>query len=162
VARNDDRTARPTVIDRLIDEDPRVAEDPQLSLNESVRRYKATVLRDLEWLLNTRRTITHVPDRYDEVRHSAFLFGLPDISSMSADSDPTRRRLLRDVEECIRIFEPRLSGIRVSQIDEAEGSQRRVRFVIEGLLQMEPNPERVLFDTVLDLTSGQIAVAGAG
>jgi type VI secretion system protein ImpF len=162
VAQNDDRTARLSVIDRLIDFEPRVAADPSISLNESVRRYKESVLRDLEWLLNTRRTILTVPEECAEVARSTFVYGLPDISSMSGDSEPTRRQLLRDVEECIRIFEPRLSGVRVSPVEEQEGAQRRVRFIIEGLLKMEPNPERVLFDTMLDLSSGRIQVAGGG
>jgi len=161
VAESYERTARPSVIDRLIDLEPRVAADPGISLGESVRRYKDSVLRDLEWLLNTRRTIVPLPGECVEAMKSAFVYGLPDISSMSSDSDPTRRQLLRDVEECIRIFEPRLTGVRVSPVEEVDGSQRRVRFVIEGLLRMEPNPERVLFDTVLDLSSGKIQVAGA-
>ena len=66
------------------------------------------------------------------------------------------------MEECIRIFEPRLTGVRVTPVEEKEGAQRRVRFVIEGLLRMEPNPERVLFDSVLDLASGKIQVVGGG
>ena len=162
VAQNDDRTARPSVIDRLIDFDPRLGADPGISLNESIRRYKDSVLRDLEWLLNTRRTVIRVPDECAELSRSAFVYGLPDISSMSGDSDVNRRQLLRDIEECIRIFEPRLTGVRVTQVEEKEGAQRRVRFAIEGLLRMEPNPERVLFDTVLDLSSGRIQVAGGG
>ena len=161
MARNDERTAQPSVIDRLIDQEPRQAADPNISLNESVRRYKDSVLRDLEWLLNTRRTVIGVPQDCKELARSTFVFGLPDISSISGDSEANRRQLLRDVEECIRIFEPRLTGVRVSHVEEKEGAQRRVRFVIEGLLRMEPNPERVLFDTVLDLSSGKIEVGGA-
>lgn len=162
MAQNDERTARPSVIDRLIDHDPRLAGDPGISLNESIRRYKDSVLRDLEWLLNTRRTVIEVPDECGELTRSTFTFGLPDISSISGDSDVNRRQLLRDVEECIRTFEPRLTGVHVSPVEEMEGAHRRVRFVIEGLLRMEPNPERVLFDTVLDLSSGRIQVAGGG
>ncbi len=161
MARGGEQTARPSVLDRLIDYDPNLGEDPSITLAESVRRYKASVLRDLEWLLNTRRTITRVPDTWSEVKQSAFVFGLPDVTSMSGDSNVSRRQLLRDIEEAIRIFEPRLSGVRVSHVEEKEGAQRRVRFAIEGLLKMEPNPERVLFDTVLDLASGQIDVEGA-
>lgn len=160
VADRAERTARPTVVDRLIDFEPRTAADPALSTNESVRRYKDAVLRDLEWLLNTRRSIIPVPEECAELRESVFLYGLPDVSSMSGDSDVTRRDLLHEIEECIRIFEPRLTGVRVSPVEESEGARRQVRFVIEGLLRMEPNPERVLFDTVLELSSGKIQVAG--
>jgi type VI secretion system protein ImpF len=161
VDRGGERTARPSVLDRLIDHDPRVASDPTPTLAESVRRYKESVLRDLEWLLNTRRSIIPIPEECPEVRRSVARFGLPDINSMSGDSDVTRRHLVRDIEECIERFEPRLTGVRVSLVSDADEAQRRVRFVIEGLLRMEPNPERVLFDTELDLSSGRIMVGGA-
>jgi predicted component of type VI protein secretion system len=36
-----------------------------------------------------------------------------------------------------------------------------LRFVIEGTLQLDPVPERISFDTVLDATKG-LQVRGAG
>lgn len=160
VTKASERTVRASVIDRLIDHEPRQSGDPGITFAESVRRYKESVLRDLEWLLNTRRTIVEVSDALEELRRSVFVFGLPDISSVSSDSDAARHRLLRDVEECIRLGEPRLTGIRLTPVEDTEASQRRVRFVIEGLLRMEPNPERVVFDTVLDIASGEIELSG--
>ena len=41
----------------------------------------------------------------------------------------------------------------------SEGT-RQMRFVIQALLKMDPSPERVSFDTVLDLATGQYAVEG--
>jgi predicted component of type VI protein secretion system len=35
-----------------------------------------------------------------------------------------------------------------------------MRFVIHAALKMDPSPERVSFDTVLDLSTGQYAVKG--
>jgi type VI secretion system protein ImpF len=161
VARGNDLTAKPPVLDRLIDDEPRLAEDPAISLNESIRRYKVSVLRDLEWLLNTRRTPVPVPEIHAEVANSAFVFGIPDITSLSGDSEAGRKQVLRDIEEAIRIFEPRLTGVRVSHVEDVEGARRQVRFAIEGVLRMEPNPERVVFDSMLDLANGEIAVGGA-
>ena len=34
----------------------------------------------------------------------------------------------------------------------------RMKFVVEGLLRMEPNPERVMFDTVLETGSGKFII----
>jgi type VI secretion system protein ImpF len=42
-------------LDRLIDLDPKVASDGPPSRAKSVRQLKASLRRDLEWLLNTRR-----------------------------------------------------------------------------------------------------------
>ncbi len=46
-----------SVIDRLIDQEPERKLEPPLSRAQSVRDLKAAVRRDLEWLLNTRKTI---------------------------------------------------------------------------------------------------------
>jgi type VI secretion system protein ImpF len=155
-----ERTVRPSIVDRLIDRHPGVG-DGTTTWAESVAEYRASVLRDLEWLLNTRRIADPAPDRFTEVRESVYHFGLPDVTSRSADSPEARIELARDIEECIRIFEPRLSEVRVGTRVEAEKGGRRPRFTIEALLRMDPDPERVLFDTVLDSTTGKFTVDAA-
>ena len=44
-----------SVLDRLIDLEPKAAVEAPLTRSQSVRLLKAAVHRDLEWLLNTRR-----------------------------------------------------------------------------------------------------------
>jgi len=153
-----ERTAKPSVLDRLIDTEPRESADAPLSREESERRYRNAVLRDVEWLLNTRRTNVSIPDSLPELQASAFAFGLPDLSSLSADDRETRLALVRQIERTVRQFEPRLTDVRVSLApgDEAE---RRIHFTIEALLKMEPNPERVVFDTVMEITNGDFSVS---
>lgn len=159
MAREAERTVRQTVLDRLLDDNRGVGDAP-LTWSESVERMKTSLLRDLEWLLNTRRSIERVPPNCPELRRSLFSYGLPDVSSLSSDSEVTRDLLMRDIEESIELFEPRLTQVRISPAEDGSPAQRRIRFVIEGLLRMEPNPERVLFDTVLELSSGKIFVGG--
>jgi type VI secretion system protein ImpF len=154
------RAARESILDRLVDDEVRGTADRDPTLGESVARIKASLLRDLEWLLNTRRTIEPAPASCPEVRRSVYSFGLPDVTSLSADAEGTRQLLVREIEECIRIFEPRLTQVSVVAVDTADGERRQLRFVIDGLLRMEPNPVRVLFDTVLELSSGKIVVDG--
>lgn len=148
-----DRTVRLSVLDRLIDENPRVAADPPITWDESVRRLKNAVLRDLEWLLNTRRIIAPAPEVYPEVQRSLYHYGLPDVTSVSRDSPTAVRQLVQQMEECIKLFEPRLDTIRVYVAEKAK-DQRDLRFVIEAMLRMEPNPERVVFDTILEPVRG--------
>ena len=50
-----DFTVTPSLIDRLIDRDPRAGADPPTTRAQSIRQLKAALRRDLEWLLNTRR-----------------------------------------------------------------------------------------------------------
>jgi type VI secretion system protein ImpF len=152
-----ERTAKPSIIDRLVDLAPAEAADRPMTRDESVRAYRSSILRDLEWLLNTRRTVVPVPESLTNVRASTFNYGLPDVSSLSADSMETRADLVRQIERTIRDFEPRLLDVRVTMSDD-DRVDRQIRFVIEGLLDMEPNPERVVFDTVLEMSSGDFSV----
>lgn len=154
-----ERTVRLSVIDRLIDLEPRLAGDPPTTWSESVARLKESLLRDLEWLLNTRRIAEPAPDPYGEVQNSVYHFGIPDASSLSADSDVSRLKLMRHIEKSIELFEPRLMRVRVSTPD-APSEHREIRFVVEALLRMDPSPERVVFDTVLEMASGEFRVSG--
>jgi type VI secretion system protein ImpF len=140
--------------------DPRVGNDPSISWEGSVRALEAAVLRDLEWLLNTRRIAEPAPDSYPETQRSVYHFGLPDITSLTGGTEVMRRRLVRQIDECIERFEPRLTAVRVSPIEVEAGQRRQLRFVIEAFLRMEPNPERVSFDTVLEVGSGTFRVSG--
>jgi type VI secretion system protein ImpF len=157
-----ERTVQQSLLDRLIDLDPRSSVEPAMTWAQSVRQLKAALRRDLEWLLNTRRNPEPLPEQFEELRHSVYWYGLPDITSLSRDSTEQRIWLARQIEETISAFEPRLAGVRVS-IRETEGEVRReLRFVIEGMLRMDPNPEQVVFDTVLELSSGEYQVGGTG
>ena len=156
-----ERTVQQSVLDRLIDQDPGVTADPPTTLAQSTRQFKAAVRRDLEWLLNTRRIATPAPDTFDEVPHSLYHYGLPDVTSLSADSPESRLWLLNRIEETIAMFEPRLTGVRVSLSETRADGGRELRFLIEATLRMDPNPEQVVFDTVLELGSGAYQVAGA-
>lgn len=149
-----DRTVRLSVLDRIQGDDL----PEHISWSMSVQRYKASVLRDLDWLLNTRRTSQQAPEEMVELSHSLYHYGLADITSMSGDSTTVRRWLVRHVEEVIEQFEPRLAEVRVVPVTKDDGNVRSVRFSIEALLKMDPNPERVVFDTVLEITSGKFQV----
>ena len=92
MAKNEiERTVQPSLLDRLTDSDPRVSADAHVTFAESVRRFKASIQRDLEWLLNTRRTPDAVPaDWFEHLPRSAYYYGIPDISSLSRDSRESR------------------------------------------------------------------------
>ncbi len=155
--REGDEPVRASVIDRLTSGDDAGA--PR-GWGQSVARYRASVLRDLEWLLNTRRTSEPAPEDFPELRESVYHYGLPDLGSLSADSTSDRRFLLREVERTLETFEPRLDGVQVNLADVGEAGRPEIRFSVRGLLRMEPSPERVSFDTVLSLASGRFDVEG--
>jgi type VI secretion system protein ImpF len=157
-----DRSVQQSLLDRLIDLEPKNSSEAPPTWSESVRQLKSSLRHDLEWLLNTRRIPAAAPESLEELRRSLYNFGFPDITSLGRDSREVRARLLREVEETIAIFEPRLAGVKVTLAEVGEGGNRQLRFLIEGLLRMEPNPEQVVFDTVLEISSGEYHVQGDG
>lgn len=158
--REAERTVQRSVLDRLIDDNPDDASEVSLSWTQSVRELKRAVRRDLEWLLNTRRIIEPAPEEFTELARSVYHFGLADITSLSAESGTAREWLRKQVAETIGLFEPRLSNVRVHVAPPEPGGPREVRFTVEALLLMEPDPEQVVFDTVLEVTSTTFEVRG--
>ena len=152
--RDPEKKVKQSFLDRILDEDRPATWAASAALK------RKHVLRDLDWLLNTRRTPVPVPEALVELERSLFRYGLPDISSLSADATDSSRRLARNVKEAIELFEPRLSGVRVSVSESAPGGRKEVRFKVRATLEMEPNPERVEFDTVLEISSGRFSVEG--
>ncbi len=158
--RETEETVTQSVIERLIDLDPAAKTDPPQTRSQSVRQLKAGLRRDLEWLLNTRQIAHGVPEEFPELEGSLYGYGLPDVSNLSASSIHDRNRLLRMLESTITAFEPRLSGAKVSVVESGSNSGRQLRFQIEGLLLMDPSPELISFDTVLELSSGEYQIKG--
>jgi type VI secretion system protein ImpF len=148
-----------SVLDRLIDTDPKTGAEPPLTRGQSLRQLKASLKRDLEWLLNTRQVPDERADDYTELAQSVYRYGLPDITSLSVRAVQDQARLRRALESAVAAFEPRILGTRVS-MDIVPMTARGIRFHIQGLLRVNPSPEPVAFDTMLELPGGQYEVKG--
>ena len=147
-----------SLIDRLIDLEPANSADPQSTRSQSVRQLKMALRRDLEWLLNTRRIPDEAPQAYELLSHSLYNYGLPDVTSLALNSPRDKKQLLRTIEQALADFEPRLADVRVRAVDDGTRGPRVLRFQIEGLLKMDPAPEQIFFDTLLQLSTGDCQV----
>lgn len=157
-----ERSVLPSLLDRLTDEAPDSAADPAPSFEASARAFREAVQRDVEWLLNTRRSMVPVPDRLAELRGSVFTYGLEDTTGLAVNTPDGRKRLHAMMQEALRRFEPRLADLRVRLVEQADaGGAPVVRFTVEATLRMDPSPERVVFDTVLEMSSGAYEVDAA-
>ncbi|HEY3928409.1 MAG TPA: type VI secretion system baseplate subunit TssE [Candidatus Koribacter sp.] len=146
-----------SILDRLIDDEPGVRLDSPATRASSFRQFKTGVRRDLEWLLNTRQIPDPAPREYKELFHSLYNYGLPDITSISKQSVSEQRRLLQALEQALMAYEPRILNVNVS-LDSSSQNLRVLRFRIEGMLRVDPSPEHVSFDTVLDVPTGEYEV----
>ena len=154
----------PSLLDRLLDDHPEESREPAWRDVQVIRVLKASLCRDLQNLLNAHRLLATIPEVYSELKTSLLNYGLPDLQSMEVREDHDLGLLCRLIEESIQAFEPRLQGVRVRPVIDAEGKKpidRRVRFEIEAVLVVEPLREPVLFSSSLDVASGEFAVEGA-
>ena len=156
-----DRPIQQSVLDRLIDLDPLSNVEPQPTRAESIRDFKAGVRRDLEWLLNSRRTPEAPPEDMENVSRSVLYYGVSDLSSLSGDDPEDHVRLLHYIENAIANYEPRLTNVIVTEGEATALEARRVHFSIQATLMLNPGTELVFFDTVLDLGSKEYRVRGS-
>jgi type VI secretion system protein ImpF len=147
----------PSVLDRLIDP---ASGGTAWRRGYSVEQLTDAVRRDLEDLLNTRRSAPPDADRYPEVANSIVTFGLPDLASLPAYTPQQRAAIGRVIEAVIARFEPRLRDVRATLVEPGDLTRRTVRFHIEARLAVEPAPD-VAFETVLELITGHAAVTPA-
>jgi type VI secretion system protein ImpF len=151
----------PSLLDRLLDDHPEERSEPAWREATVVRMLKAHLCRDVQNLLNARRTLADIPERYHELPISLMNYGLPDLQSLEVREDHELARLCRLIEDSIRTFEPRLQGVRVTPLAGPEGAKpidRRVRFEIEAVLVVEPLKETILLASSLDTANGEFAV----
>jgi type VI secretion system protein ImpF len=149
-----------SVLDRLIDLEPKISTEPAKSQLTSLAELKKSVRRDLEWLLNTRFFYDPSDTGLEETLKSVAFYGLPDFTGVSAKNHNEQSRMTRAIETAIRNFEPRFINVKVT-MEPLSNIDRMFKFRIEASLDIEPAPEPVVFDTVLQMGSGNFAVTEA-
>jgi type VI secretion system protein ImpF len=147
------------LLDRLLDDEPKIKSEAPMSRSASLARLNTAVRRDLENLLNTRRTPDFIPEGSVEILCSVYYYGLPDITSMPANFLYEQTKLLQSIETAVKTFEARLDGVKVSLVPVA-GQSRVLRFVIDGMLRIDPLPEHVVYDASIELTSLEVSISG--
>ena len=143
----------------MIDYDPRSSQESAKSRSTSLKELKQAVRRDLEWLLNTRHSIVDIPETLKEVNRSVAVYGLPDVIGMDMDNPNEQAGLVRAIEIALEIFDPRFTNPKIT-LEPITNIDRVLRFRIEATLDIEPTPEPVVFDTVLEMGSSDFSVRG--
>ncbi|HEV3438822.1 MAG TPA: type VI secretion system baseplate subunit TssE [Gemmata sp.] len=155
-----DQPLVPSVLDRLLDDDPGVTSEPPRNRSQLLREMKLAVRRDIENLLNSRRRNVSLPPRLPELTQSLLSYGVADFSGTGPATSKQREAFCRVLEEIIRLNEPRLLEVRVELAANPEPGDRTLRFRIDALLRADPAPEPVIFDSALEPVSHTFAVQG--
>lgn len=155
---------QPTLLDRLTDDEPSSNVESRNKRVLNSRDYRAAVLRDLQWLINTgNRDVTGDYDEFDQIQTSVLNYGVRDFSGLNVYT-----MLLDDMEksvfEAIENFEPRIisDGLRVGIVTDDDGfnvvEYQSCAIGIEGLLWNMPMPEELFVKTEIDLETGACTV----
>ncbi len=148
-----------SILDRLVDHEPDVSHEPAQFRRISVDTIKASIVRDLERLLNTRRQLMPGLSEYREICNSQTTYGLKDFTAENPKSPVVRQQLRKDIENAIAIFEPRLNKVSVRfEISESK-TDSNLKFKISGLIVLENESEPVTFDSFLDVNRGEYFIS---
>jgi len=149
--------ARASLVDRLIDRDPRSSREARPLRILDRRALKESVRRDLGWLLNTR---SPVPAAQLETQERTVInYGLPDFSAMSAQNLDDHYRLAVNIARTLDAFEPRLKHVRVT-VDEFREDEKSLRVRIDAVLAVGSISEPVSFTATMRSATGEAVVDG--
>ena len=153
---------QPSLLDRLTDDDPTNPKESADKRVLSLTQLKASVLRDLAWLLNTTSLLDDDATLHTAAGTSVVNFGLPALAGNSA-SNVDVPALETLIHQAIATFEPRIlrHTLRVRARATAEMNHNALSFEIQGDLWAQPVPLRLMLQTDLDLETGHVRVVNA-
>jgi type VI secretion system protein ImpF len=119
---------------------------------------KETVRRDLESLLNTRRSSNEEYEEYPLLSESVRNFGIPDFSTHELRQRGRGERVASSIAEAIRIYEPRLYNVSVTVLEESGMPEdtASLAFRIRAELRVLNLRERIRVRAFLDEGSGRL------
>jgi type VI secretion system protein ImpF len=151
-------TIVPSMLDRLIDDEPHVSREAPKDDVKTLREIKDAVRRDLENLLNTRARCLSWPPSLEELPASLVNYGLPDFTNTYARAVEDPDTLAKAIEFAIEQFEPRLRNVRVELLPSDVATERALRFRIDATLYVDPVEDKVFYSSSLEPVTGNFEV----
>jgi len=154
------RALTPSLLDRLLDDEPNREEEAPLSEQAALRLIKHGLQRDVEDLLNSRRSIGSLSPSFEELADSLVNYGMDRPHSSDAKRSRSQSSLCQRIADTIRRFEPRLLEVRAFPNLPASSpirSDRVMKFTIEGFLTvapLRPNVQEISFQATYDGFTG--------
>lgn len=153
---------RPCLLDRLADDEPQHTQESRDQRVISPQRMRDSVIRELEWLLNTHSWFAEQQPPPDElVARSVVGYGIPSLCGTLAGSlDP--QALESAIRRAILDFEPRLMAHSLKvmvAVDKDRMDLHTLTLEISGDINMDPFPEFLDLKTAIDIETGRCIVA---
>jgi type VI secretion system protein ImpF len=147
------------LLDRLLDDHPDRAQDRPQSPSETIAAVRNAVHRDIEHLLNARRPWRSLPWR--ALENSPLGYGISDFTAGAFNEGSEQERFRIEIQEAIRRFEPRLAQVQVRIASAPTPTRAVLKLHIDALLLIDPMPEPISFDTLVDTTRADVVLRPA-
>lgn len=157
---------QPALLDRLVDDEPELRQEPRASRLITRKRLHEAVLRDLAWLFNTTRLGGDAEfGSFAYARRSVINFGLPALAGETA-SALDMVGLEQTIRQAILDYEPRITpaSLVVQALSAGELLEQHniVSISIRGQLWAHPVPIELLLRTDVDLETGAVQIRDLG
>jgi type VI secretion system protein ImpF len=134
------------LFDRLSDADPTNPDGSAGVSLLSIEELRASVQRELAWLLNTRAAQTFA--ELSILPRSVINYGIPDFSHLDMRREEDRRLLCLVIKNAVKAYEPRLDKVDVD-VEHEQKFDKAVRLVITALICYGSVREPITFDIVV-------------
>jgi type VI secretion system protein ImpF len=150
----------PSLLDRLTDHRPQTQRETINTQGMSKRDYRASVLRDISWLLNTTNADSSLAfDEFTYAKKSVLNFGVVALSGQYLVDDD-RNMIASSITQTLLDYEPRIipKSLRVNALpmDDGYAARNQLSLEIKGQLWAEPYPLEFLLRSHIDLEIGLV------
>lgn len=156
------RTSRltPSLLDRLTDHQPMQKREAITALGMSKRDYRASVLRDISWLLNTTNADSAIDfTALPHAKKSVVNFGVTALSGQYLVDDD-RSMIAKSISQTLLNFEPRIVPhslqVKALPMDDSYAARNQLSLEIKGQLWADPYPLEFLLRSHIDLEIGLV------
>ncbi|WP_062064920.1 type VI secretion system baseplate subunit TssE [Cellvibrio sp. OA-2007] len=150
----------PSLLDRLTDHQPINKREAVSVQGMSKRDYRASVLRDISWLLNTTNADSALPfDELNYAKNSVLNFGVAALSGQYLVDDD-RKMIAHSITQTLLTYEPRIIPkslfVKALPMDDGYAARNQLSLEIKGQLWAEPYPLEFLLRSHIDLEIGLV------
>jgi len=154
---------QPCLLDRLTDTEPRNQRESIEDRTFSFDRYRRSVIRDLQMLMNTPRPEfeENVLEDCSQLASSVLNYGVQNLCGRVSNGLDLNE-LSRNLRKAISVYEPRINAasLRVEAvIDPWKQTGNELTFKVTGDLWANPLPRELIVLTSLDLETGNITLS---
>lgn len=150
----------PSLLDRLTDHNPQQRKEVLSSLSMNKRDYRASVLRDIGWLLNTTNSDSAID--FGDLVHaqkSVINYGVVALSGQYLVDDD-RSMIAASIARALTTYEPRIIPhtlqVKALPMDDGYAARNQLSLEIKGQLWSEPYPLEFLLRSHIDLEIGLV------